>query len=92
MQDFKLGSRLAIFLVAAVLTIGASSAFGCAICRSSPDGQFGFCRWGYDRGWNECTGVLKNQFTGTTTCDLEDPSCGGDCYWTGVNGDCVMEY
>lgn len=93
MRNLKLGSRSVIVLVAAVLTIGASTAFGCAICKTSPDGQFAFCKWGFDRGWNQCTGTVRNQFTGATDCDLEDPTCGTNaCYWTDSNGDCVLAY
>lgn len=93
MRTSKLGSRLVLFLAGAVLVIGASSAFGCAICKASPDGVFAFCKWGYDRGWNQCTGTTRNQFSGATDCDLEDPSCGTNaCYWTDESGNCVAAY
>ena len=93
MRNFKLGSRLMIAMVAGVLAIGASSAFACAICKASPDGAYAFCRWGYDRGWNQCTGTIRNQFTGATDCDLEEPSCGTQaCYWTDSDGSCIAAY
>jgi hypothetical protein len=93
MQNFNFASRLVIVLVAVVLAIGSSPAFGCAICKYSPDGQFGFCRWGFDRGWNECTSTVRNQFTGATDCDLEDSTCGTNaCYWTDSDGNCILAY
>jgi hypothetical protein len=102
MRNFQFRSRLLATLVAAILVIGASSAFGCAICKYSPDGQFGFCRWGYDRGWNDCSSTLRSTFTGATDCTLEDSSCGtyagggggGDdtCWWTDVYGNCIAAY
>ena len=93
MPNLRLCSRLLIVLVAAALVMGASSVFGCAICRYSPDGQFGFCKWGFDRGWNQCTGTVRNQFSGATDCDLEDSSCGTmACYWTDTDGNCTASY
>jgi hypothetical protein len=103
MRNVRLRSRLLGTFVAAILIIGASSAFGCAICKYSPDGQFGFCRWGNDRGWNDCTSQVRNTFTGATDCTLDDSSCGtyaggggganpGDCWWTDVYGDCINAY
>lgn len=103
MRSFRYGSRFLAGVVVAVLVIGASSAFGCAICKSSPDGAFGFCRWGYDRGWSDCTQSVKNPFTGATTCDLSDSACGTyagggwgddyqDCAWTDLYGNCIQAY
>ncbi len=104
MRPFTRKSRLVTGFIAAILIAGASSAFACAICKSSPDSKFGFCRWGYDRGWNDCTETVTNTFTGATSCTLDDPSCGldagggdptggyQDCHWTDLYGNCIQAY
>ena len=95
-------TRVGILLLV-LCTLTAAPALACWICQYSPDGKFGFCKPGFNRGWNDCTQKVVDTFNGCTGCDLVGNQCpydiaggggggGGydDCWWTDIEGDCVL--
>lgn len=65
-ETMKTGRRLLILGVILTFTAG-SSAFGCWVCRTSPNG-WGFCRSGYNWGHTDCREEVRDAWTGQTKC------------------------
>jgi hypothetical protein len=93
-------------IVFALSLVFASTAIPCEICKYSPH-NWGFCRpatLGSGDGWQTCTEVVVDTFNGTTDCNLQGADClgtlggvdgnGGDggCWWTDLNGGCILAY
>lgn len=85
-----------ITLIAVVTLMPSFDAFACLACKDSPNG-WGFCRPGFQGGYEFCTTIVVDDRNGTTDCDLQGRVCynggtlvGNDCWWTDLNGNCLI--
>jgi len=92
--------RALVLCVVLISLIAAAPAPACYFCKSSPDGMSGFCDPSANRGWNDCSEYIKDPFNGTS-CKLEGNTCPygviggggsdpGDCWWTDLDGNCIL--
>jgi hypothetical protein len=104
---FRLRRVLVVALASLFIVTLPQLGLACTNCRYSPN-HFGFCRDNFMGGYNEenCTVKVVDQFSGTTDCDFSGtfgecnwntsggPGGGGgdDCWWTDMNGNCIIEY
>jgi hypothetical protein len=65
-------STIVLTLSMALITPDVSA---CWYCRQSPNG-WGLCRGGIDRGYEYCTEIVVDEFSGKTGCDLQGKDCG----------------
>ena len=79
-------ARRLLILGLILMFTGASTAFGCWVCRTSPNG-WGFCRTGYNWGHTGCEEQVADWWTGRTKCVIQASEWGQCGVGTGDGGE-----
>ena len=95
----------ALVVIFSLAVLAVSPAFACENCRYSPDG-WGFCRYYQIVGFDSCTDIVIDPFSGKTGCQTtgSELSCdwrqgspspvagiGSDCEFHDALGNCMTD-